>query len=247
VILNARVRRMAIAWLTAAILGAVAAIVSTSAFKILPHPRPLEELSYYPSGTLLRPATFGHHESAADLAWLRAVQYYGEHRKTDNQFLRMEHVFNVLTSLAPGFEAAYVFGAFAMAQEGRDFDAAERLMGRGLEANPKSGRLAFEMGFLYYVRNGGRDLDRAAYYFEQSARQADAPPQAKRFAAFARQHSGNLLVAYELWTMVAQSSPNPALREMAEREMRRIREALAIGKPDQAVQRLATPRVLLVE
>ena len=51
---------------------------------------------------------------------------------------------------------AYVFGAFALAQEGREFPAAERLMFKGLEANPESGELAFELGFLYYVRPGGR-------------------------------------------------------------------------------------------
>ncbi len=244
---GATLRRMLVAWAVALALGVLSATLATSAFHVLPRPRPLEELSYYPSGDLLRPSTLGHSQSAADLAWLRAVQYYGEHRKTDNQFVRMEHVFNVLTSLAPGFESAYVFGAFALAQEGRDFDGAERLMMRGLEAQPSSGRLAFEMGFLYYIRPGGRDLTRAAEYFEQAARQVDAPSQAARFAAFARQHSGNLAVAYELWSLVATENPNPAMREMAEREMRKIRAALESGRPESAVQSLSTPRVLLVK
>ena len=238
-------RRMLVAWAIALGLGTLSATLATDAFHVLPRPRPLEELSYYPSGDLLKPSTLGHPQAAADLAWLRAVQYYGEHRKTDNQFVRMEHVFNILTSLAPGFESAYVFGAFALAQEGRDFAAAERLMHRGLEANPHSGRLAFEMGFLYYVRPGGRDLIRASEYFAQAARQPNAPPQAARFAAYARQHSGNLAVAYELWALVATENPNPAMREMAEREMRRIRTALESGRPEKAMQPLSTPRVLL--
>jgi hypothetical protein len=237
--------RLLAAW--ALTLGCGAAVMGLAefAYRELPRPRPLEELSYYPSGRHLKPATFGHAESAADLAWLRAVQYYGEHRHSDNQFVRMAHVFDILTTLAPSFTPAYVFGAFALAQEGRDFPAAERLMLKGLEANPTSGWLAFEFGFLYYVRPGGRELDRAAEYFEQAARQPDAPPQAARFAAFARQNSGNLLVAYELWSMVQRSSPNPYLRETAEREMERIRAALREGRKDVAVQRLGTPAVLL--
>src|SRR5205085_8956976 len=128
--------------------------------------RPLEELAYYPSGVHLRPATLGHPDTAADLAWLRAVQYYGEHRVTDNRFDRMQHIFDILTALAPGFLPAYVFAGFALAQEGRDFPAAERLMLKGIHANPRSGMLAFELGFLYYVRPGGRQLDKAAEYFE---------------------------------------------------------------------------------
>ena len=237
--------RVARSWLAALGFGALAVATAHLMWQVLPHPRPLEELSYYPSGRHLEPATLGHAESAADLAWLRAVQYYGAHRMSDNQFQSMEHVFDVLTTLAPGFVPAYEFGAFALAQEGRDFPAAERLMRRGLDANPGSGVLAFQLGFLYYVRPGGRDLKHAAEYFEQAARQADAPPQSLHFAAFARQHSGDLRVAYELWADIARHSSNRYLREMAEKEMARIREALVTGREDLAVKRLSIPRVQL--
>ena len=108
-------RRMAVAWMVALVAGALAYTLAAVAYQRLPHPQPLEELSYYPSGQHLRPATLGHAETAADLAWLRAVQYYGEHRRTDLRFENMEHVFDILTSLSPTFAPAYVFGAFALA------------------------------------------------------------------------------------------------------------------------------------
>ncbi len=238
-------RRLLVAWVIAATLGAGASGLARTAWERLPRPRPLEELSYYPSGEFLRPAALGHAETAADLAWLRAVQYYGEHRATDNRFTRMGHVFDILTSLAPGFTPAYVFGGFALAQEGADFPRAEALMLKGIEANPRSGALAFELGFLYYVRAGGRDLRRAAEMFEQASRQPDAPPQSERFAAFARQHSGDLVVAYELWGSIKRDSPNRYLRDIAEKEMDRIRRALATGRREYAVHRLTTPIVQL--
>ena len=238
-------RRVARAWVVALAAGVLAAQMASIAHRALPGPAPLEELTYYPSGQHVRAAALGYPDAAADLAWLRAVQYYGEHRKSDNRFVKMEHIFDILTTLAPRFTAAYVFGAFALAQEGDDFPAAERLMHKGLELNPRSGRLAFEMGFLYYVRPGGRELVRASEYFEQASRQPDGPPQSARFAAFTRQHSGNLAVSYELWTQVYENSGNPALREMAEREMRRIRRAQETGRTEIAVQPLPTPRVLI--
>jgi Flp pilus assembly protein TadD len=157
----------------------------------------------------------------------------------------MAHVFDILTSLSPAFVPAYEFGGFALAQEGRDFPGAERLMLKGLEANPRSGELAFQLGFLYYIRPGGRDLRHAAEMFERAARQPDAPPQATRFAAFARQHSGDLRVALELWARVAQDSPNHYLREMALLEVERIEAALASGRHETVIRKLATPRVLL--
>lgn len=237
--------RAARALVLAALLMVAAVQLADRAYRDLPRPRPLEELSYYPSGQALRPATLGFSEAAADLAWLRAVQYYGEHRQTDNRFDRMRHVFDILTSLAPGFVPAYVFGAFALAQEGRDFEGAERLMLKGIEANPRSGRLAFELGFLYYVRPGGRRLRDAARYFEQASHQPDGPPQAARFAAFARQNSGHLLAAYELWQHVKRTSPNRFLRETAAREMQTIAAAIRAGRDEIAVKRLGTPQVLL--
>jgi Flp pilus assembly protein TadD len=236
-------RRVVRAWLFACVFGLFAVLTARHMWVAFEHPQPLEELSYYPSGRFLQPATLGHTETAADLAWLRAVQYYGAHRLSDNQFLKMEHVFRVLTTLSPSFVPAYVFGAFALAQEGRDFPAAERLMMDGLDANPTSGPLAFQLGFLYYVRPGGRDLKHAAEYFEQAARQPDGPPQSLHFAAYARQQSGDLRVAYELWSDVAEHSTNRYLREMAVRELGRIREAIATGHEEIAVRRLSTPVV----
>ena len=244
--LSPRRRRFAAAWAVALALGAAAVALGAHAWETQPHPTPLGELAYYPSGRHLRAASMGHGETAADLAWMRAVQYYGAHRQTDNRFDHLPHVFEVLTDLAPRFVPAYVFGAFAMAQEGGDFARAAALMDKGLAANPRSGTLAFQAGFLHYVRPGGRDLDRAAELFQQASRMPDGPPQAARFAAYARQHAGNLAVAYELWAMVARTSDNRYLREMAVRNMRRIEEAVREGRPDQAARRLSTPQVRMV-
>ena len=238
--------RFAASLVLALALGAGASALAEFSVHALPQPKPLEELAYYPSGLHLRPATLGHAETAADLAWLRAVQYYGEHRITDNRFERMGHVFDILTTLSPQFVAAYVFGGFALAQEGRDFPAAERLMLKGIEANPRSGSLAFELGFLYYVRPGGRDLPKAAQYFELASYQPDAPPQARRFAAYARQNAGSLVASFELWREIYRSSRNPILREAAQREMGRIAQAIASGRDTLGGRMLGTPRVLML-
>jgi hypothetical protein len=238
-------RRMLAAWAAALVFGTCAFRVADYCTHALPHRTPFEELAYYPSGRALRPATLGHEETAADLAWLRAVQYYGGHFESDLRFMQLEHVFDVLTSLAPGFESPYIFGAFSMAQEGRDFAAAERLMLKGIDHNPTSGRLAFELGFLYYVRPGGRDLSRAGEYFERAARLPGGPANAGRFAAFARQHAGDLAVALLLWSQVRETSDNRYLRDMAEREIEKIQQALATGHRDLAVKRLTTPAVIV--
>ncbi len=240
-----RTRRLGASWAVALVAGALAFQLAAFGARALPPSPPLGELAYYPSGRFLQPATLGHAPLVADLAWLRAVQYYGEHRHSDNRFERMYHVFDILTTLVPRFEAAYVFGGFALAQEGRDFARAEQLMKKGLEADPTNGLLAFELGFLYYVKPGGRDLESAAEYFQRAAHLPGAPPSAALFAAYARQNTGDLGVARALWTTVRNGSPNAYLKDIAEREIARIDEALRRGDRRRAVNRLSTPVVLI--
>ncbi|MBI5169515.1 MAG: hypothetical protein HZA61_08510 [Candidatus Eisenbacteria bacterium] len=237
--------RMIVAWGIALALGAAVYHLADFAARTLPRSSPLEELAYYPSGRNVRVASLGHGEVAADVAWLRAVQYYGAHRKKDNRFEHLEHVFDILTTLSPRFESAYVFGAFALAQEGQDFPAAERLILKGLENNPRSGRLAFEAGFLYYVKPNGRDLVHAAEYFELAARLPGAPASAREFAAFSHQNTGSLAVAWQLWKQIRETTGNQYLKELAEKEMGRIQTALETGRADLVKARLGTPRVVL--
>ena len=237
-------RRMIAAWMVAAVLGIGTFLLAAHAARALPQPSPLEELAYYPSGQALRPATLGHAETAADLAWIRAVQYYGEHRQTDNRFWHLDHVFDILTTLSPRFESAYVFGAFSLAQEGRDFARAEQLMKKGLANDPTNGLLAFELGFLYYVKPGGRALGPAAEYFQRASHLPGAPERAEMFAAYSRQNTGDLGVARALWVSVRDGSKNAYLREMAVEEVARIDDALRRRDPGSVVRRLTTPVVL---
>jgi hypothetical protein len=238
-------RRMALSWAAAIVFGAGACKLAAYAATTLPAAAPFEELAYYPSGQALQPATLGHAESAADLAWLRAVQYYGEHRQTDLRFAQMRHVFEILTALSPSFESPCIFGAFSLAQEGRDFASAEQLLLGAIERRPRSGRLAFELGFLYFVRPGGRDLRKAGEYFELAARLPGSPSSAARFAASARQNSGDLLTAYQLWSQVRANSPNRLLRDIAERELEKIEQAIATGRAELAVRRMGSPGVIV--
>ena len=45
-----------------------------------------EELMYFPSGKFLKEASLGHEMIVADMAWVRAIQYYGRHRQTDQDY-----------------------------------------------------------------------------------------------------------------------------------------------------------------
>ncbi len=178
-----------------------------------------EELLYYPSGFMVRRASLGYETAAADLAWLRSVQYYGEHRLTDQKFDMIDHVMRIVGELDPQFIEAYVFGGFVLAQEMKQPDRGLALLEAGLRANPTSWRLAFETGFLHYVCR--HDYVAAGRYFTWASRMPDHADYAERFAAFANQKAGNKGMAILLWKHTLLTG-NAYMQEVARKELKRL-------------------------
>jgi hypothetical protein len=179
----------------------------------------VDELLYYPSGVWVRQASLGYETAAADVAWLRGIQYYGEHRLTDQRYDMIGHVMGIVTELDPRFEEPYRFGAFVLAQELRQPERGLELLERGRRANPTSWRLFFETGFLHYV--GTKDLDAAARYFALASRLPGCPDYVGRFAAWASQRAGNVGMAVLLWKRV-EATGNKYMQEVARRELARL-------------------------
>jgi len=180
---------------------------------------PVDELLYYPSGLLVRQASLGYESAAADVAWLRGIQYYGEHRLTDQKYELIGHVMSIVTDLDPRFLQPYIFGALVLAQELKRTDEGLALLEKGMRANPDSWLLAFETGFIHYVCR--HDYEAASRYFVRASRIPGHPDYVDRFAAFASQKSGNEGMAILLWKRVLVTG-NKYMQEVASRELRRL-------------------------
>jgi hypothetical protein len=178
-----------------------------------------EELLYYPSGFAVRQAALGYETAAADIAWLRGIQYYGEHRLTDQKYDLIGHVMDIVTDLDPAFQEPYVFGAFVMAQEQKEPERGLALLERGIRANPTNWRLCFEAGFLHYVCR--RDYATAAQFFTWASRMPGHDPFVERFAAFSHARAGNTGVAILLWKQVLATG-NSYMQDVARRELARL-------------------------
>ena len=234
-----RLRTIVLALATFACAGTLAIAQAQLAVAKLPRPEPLAELSYYPSGTWLVPAALGERAAWSDLLWLRAVQYYGLHRETDNTFLRMAHVFDIVTTLDPGFQSAYVFGGTSLCQEARQFDAGVRLLEKGQSNNPTEWIYPFELGFVHYL--GRRNLTRATFDFAQAARQPNSPEYCQRFAAWSGERAGYEAVSVELWRQVAETTDNAILRERAIEHLRKLLKGTGSEKAFEAWARTLRP------
>jgi hypothetical protein len=162
----------------------------------------------------------GHAPLAADLAWIRAVQYYGQHRREDRHYPFAEHLFRIITGLDPRFEQAYVFGAVVLAEDAGEPQAAEELLTRGMAHLPESWWVAFERGFLRWVylnepRSASRD-------FRNASLKPGAPPWVARFAAYGYERAGERDIARNLWEQIARETDNPMIHKIALRALERI-------------------------
>jgi hypothetical protein len=180
----------------------------------------VEELMYFPSGELLEVASLGYETLVADMLWLRGIQYYGEHRRTDKSYPLAEHIFSTITDLDPRFIGAYRFGAFVLGQDVGRPAAGIELIKKGMLNNPGEWQLPFDLGFMYFIMLD--DSRKAAHFFNFAARQKDAPDLAKRFSAFAYRKAGKTELARALWEEIYRSSDNDVMRETAEYSMRSI-------------------------
>ncbi|MBI4364087.1 MAG: hypothetical protein HY568_01530 [Candidatus Latescibacteria bacterium] len=217
--MTARIDRAVVAGVACAgLLVALAGLIERAAGSRFERARE-EELLYYPSGFMVRQAALGYETAAADIAWLRGVQYYGEHRLTDQKFDMIGHVMRIVADLDPQFVEPYVFGAFVLAQELKQPERGLELLERGMRANPANWRLAFETGFLHYVCR--HDFAAAGRYFTWASRMPGHPDYAERFAAFANERAGNTGMAVLLWKQVLATG-NRYMQDVARRELERL-------------------------
>jgi tetratricopeptide (TPR) repeat protein len=195
----------------------------------------IEELMYFPSGRMLRVASLGYDTLVADLLWLRGIQYYGEHRRGDQEYPLAEHVFATITDLDPRFIGAYRFGAYVLAQDVGQPAAGIELLKKGIRNNPDRWQLPFDLGFMYFIEL--EDNAKAAHFFRFASRFADAPEITKRFTAFAYRKAGRTNVAKALWEEIHRSSPNEIVREAAEYALKNIHLDDTVDALDAMVER----------
>jgi tetratricopeptide (TPR) repeat protein len=234
--------RLPVPWralLVFAVAAASAAGFAHAASRVVPRGRALEELAYYPSGQWLGPLALGERATLADLTWLRAIQYYGEHREGDGQYALMAHVFDIVTSFDPRHRNAYVFGGTSLAQEGGQFEHGIALLEKGRARDPETWVYPFEIGFLTFIEK--RDAETSSAWFREALRKKDCPDYVRHFAAYTSGKAGFIDQAVALWQSVAEETPNRILREKAIAEARRLARGSGLAP---AVERWASRMAL---
>lgn len=139
-----------------------------------------EELLYLPSGDMLTIISFGFDQLAADILYIRMIDYFSTHLMTDHTYVWFYHIADLITTLDPQFRFPYMFAGIMLNLEGRQFDNARKILTKGERIFPNDWYFPFALGLNYFF--GSADFETAARYLEK-ARSLGGPLYLKDFAA----------------------------------------------------------------
>jgi tetratricopeptide (TPR) repeat protein len=207
-------------WASGVLLAISAQLVGERAARAKNAHADPDELMYLPEGSVLSAASLGHRSILADVIWLRAIQYYGEHRLTDRNYDQAERLFHVIYDLDPSFKGATRFGALVLAQDARNPDAALALLRRAERDAPHVWEYPFDQGFIQ--QTVVCDLAAAGESYRRASRLPGAPPVAARLAGTSFGKLGDRESAREVWTEILDGADNKMMSAVAVRNLKTL-------------------------
>ncbi len=172
-----------------------------------------------PRVAIVRPLLLGFQPLAADLYWIRTIQYFGAHAEGDGEFPHLYALVDFVTSLDPHFVEAYDLGGLFLSIR-RQLPQAIAIYEKGIAANPERWELPYDLGRLYFLDLP--DNMAALRWWKLADGIPGRPEYISRFIARLYAKTGDLETALELWQDMYEHSGNEWVRRTARREMDRI-------------------------
>ena len=213
-----------------------------------------DDAIYLTSGTTVRRLAAGYTALAADLYWIRAVQYFGGERlrmfdpaaaaggtPPSDGYAQLYPLLNLTTTLDPRFNIAYRFGALFLAETspggpGRP-DLAIALLEKGLAAQPDKWEYMQDIGFVHYWWRG--DFKAASDWFERASRIQGAPWFLKSLAATTVAAGGDRQSSRLMWQSIRESAELDWLKNDAERHLLQLDATDALEQLQAVIDRAA--------
>jgi hypothetical protein len=178
-----------------------------------------EEVLYLWSGEQVRRLFPGFEGLAADVYWLRTVQYFGGERlySGDKRFELLRPLIEITTTLDPRLEIAYRYGAVFLSEPppngaGRPREGIE-VLEKGVRNLPESWRLRQNLGFFHFLYL--HDARTAAQVLEEAAELPGAAFWLGSLAADLLAKGGDRESARRMWRRLYEQSEEGILRAHA--------------------------------
>lgn len=223
---------------TVALLGSSAAALQLARDSWYPAASTFEPTLYLTSSTALRRLSVGYSALAADLYWIRTIQYYGDMKRRiaervasggpavpqPDDYAQLAPLLELTTGLDPHFNLAYRFGAIFLAEAypggaGRP-DLAVALLEKGLRDRPDKWEYMQDIGFVHYWWR--HDYPAAAQWFERASQVPGAPWFLRSLAATTLAEGGDRRSSRLMWQSIHQSAEIDWLKKDSARRLTQL-------------------------
>jgi len=232
-----------IGFLVAAALLAAAIQVQAARERLYPPGAAGDDVVYVTAGDVVRRLSGAYTGLAADLYWIRTIQYYGGTKLrlaarpavaepppllaagAPSAYSQLYPLLDITTTLDPRFNIAYRFGAVFLAEPypggaGRP-DLAVRLLEKGLGERPDRWEYMQDIGFVHYWYL--HDYRAASDWFSRAADVTGAPWWLRSLAATTLARGGDRESSRIMWEAIRQSAEVDWLRADASRRLAQLR------------------------
>jgi len=180
----------------------------------------IEGLAQLPKGEHLKPALLGYHHLGADILWLRLVQVIGKKRNSADEYEWMYHALDVITTLDPQYAYAYYAGGVILGDLANRPDLSNRLLERGVSANPDVWNIPFLLGYNYYFLLG--DPAKGAEHIMEAARRPDGPSYLPGLATRMAAEAGSPDTALAFLEARLWETQDPEMRKFLANRMKEV-------------------------
>lgn len=182
-----------------------------------------ERLDPLPNARILRFLSSSHHTSAADLYWLKLVQYVGTEAALQAGWPDLEALADLVTTLDPKYGYAYQASGVLLATVGR-IESSNEILERGMAEVPDRWQLPFYAAFNRWYHEG--KFREAGELMLRASRLPGRPPFVSELASRLYASSGSLDDGIALLDLMIGNTEDPLLRD----DLVRRREDLVIEK-----------------
>ena len=211
-------------------------------------PTGAEETLYLSSGKTIKKMSLGLNALAADIYWIRTVQYFGRKlidsgrpvssaMTTDLRMDLLAPLLDIVVTLDPQHIPAYRFGAIFLPE--RDMPAAIALLDKGIRENPNEWRLYQDLGYIYWqagkAATGQEQIDnysKSAESYEKGGAVSGAPWWMRDLAGLMRIKGGSREAARAVYSTYLTSDDQNVRGQAIERlkQLRSLDEMDAINE-----------------
>jgi tetratricopeptide (TPR) repeat protein len=175
----------------------------------------------------------GNRTLAADVNWLRAVQYIGEARGNERGWDKLFPLVDAVTDLDPRHGYAYQVAGAILSSVGR-IDESNRILEKGTRAVPDRYILPYHRAFNAFYYQG--DWKEAGRWAEVAARTPGAPPHVRQnvLAYYVKGKRADAAVAF--LEQALREAKDPDTRKALESQLKQARLELDASKVEDAIQ-----------